>query len=364
MQFDFSEDQRRLQDEVRRVLTDHSTSANVRRVLEGEADYCADTWAQLAALGALGLAVDEAHGGAGMGLLELCLVAEEAGRALAAVPLASSIYQAAEIIRRSGNAQAQAEWLPRLVSGEAIATVIAPLHGQSVLPAAPATLHNDRLSGTFHAVADGMAATMAVVLSGDALVLLDLRQASVTRVAQKSLDPTRPLARITCDGAMVEMLLPTGGAALARTVTDGAAVLTAFEQVGGAEAALYAARDYAMERTAFGRPIGGFQAVKHKLADLFVAVELARSHAYYGAWALASDAPELTRAAAAARVAASDAYVMVSEESLHLHGGIGYTWDMDCHLHLRRARSLAQVLGSTAVWRERLAATLITEQAA
>ena len=124
--------------------------------------------------------------------------------------------QAAEIIRRSGNAQAQAEWLPRLVSGEAIATVIAPLHGQSVLPAAPATLHNDRLSGTFHAVADGMAATMAVVLSGDALVLLDLRQASVTRVAQKSLDPTRPLARITCDGAMVEMLLPTGGAALAR----------------------------------------------------------------------------------------------------------------------------------------------------
>lgn len=364
MNFDFSEDQRRLQEEIRRVLADHSSSANVRRVLDGDEAYCANTWAQLAALGALGLAINEADGGADMGMLELCLLAEESGRALAAVPLASCLYQAGELIRRSGNVAQRAAWLPRIASGEVIATIIAPLHAQTILPAAPAVLSDRMLSGSFNAVADGLSATLAVVLAGDALVLLDLNAPQVTRLAQQSLDPTRPLARVQCDGAPVEVLLATGGLALTRQVINGAAVLLAFEQVGGAEAALYAARDYALERKAFGRPIGGFQAVKHKLADMFVAVELARSHAYYGAWALATDAPELPRTAAAARVAASDAYIMVSEESLHLHGGIGYTWEMDCHLHLRRARSLAQVLGSVHVWREALAAHLIEEQAA
>lgn len=361
MNFDFSDDQRRLQQELARVLADHSTSANVRKVLEGEAHYCATTWRELAALGALGIAIEESHGGAGMGLLELCLVAEEAGRALAAVPLTSSIYLAAEAIRRSGNIALQGEWLPRLASGQTIATAQLAQHGQHVLEAVPPSLGARGLSGSWNAVPGVMAASIAVLLVGDALVLLDLDASGVSRRPQASLDPTRPLGQLSCVDAPVAVLLETGGAALAEQVVAGAAVLLAFEQIGGAEAALHAARDYALERKAFGRAIGGYQAVKHKLADIYVGIELARAHAYYGAWALSAGADELPRAAAAARVAATQAYRLAAEESLHLHGGIGFTWEMDCHLHLRRERWLGQIIGNVHYWREQLAACLIAE---
>lgn len=363
MNFDFSEDQRRLQEEVRRVLTDISTSAEVRTVLDGKAAYSAETWRNLGELGALGIAVPEEFGGAGMGLLELCLVAEEAGRSLAAVPLLSSIYLAAEAIGRAGSDAQKAQWLPRLASGELIGTAVLDARSQKIDKDAALRLEGDLLSGSIDAVADGMAVGVAVLLVEGRLVLVDLAAAGVTRAARASLDPTRPLAKLTFDKVAVEHLASGDGVAIAGTVTQGAAVLLAFEQVGGAERALYAARDYALERRAFGRLIGSFQAVKHKLAEMFAGIELARAHAYYGAWALATGAAELPRAAAAARVAATDAYTLAAEESLHLHGGIGYTWEMDCHLHLRRARWLGQIIGSTHVWRENLAAALIEEAA-
>ena len=363
MNFDFSEDQRRLQEEVRRVLADRSTPASVRRVLEGETPFCASTWGELAGVGALGIAIAEDHGGAGMGLLELCLIAEEAGRVRAAVPLASSIYLAAEAIRRSGNKAIRAAWLPRLASGAAIATAQLAGHGQRVLPVPAPVLGPKGLSGIWNAVPDVMVADLAVLRVDDALVLLDLRAPGVIRTPQQSLDPTRPLGQLACQDAPVDLLLAKGGAALADAVVAGAAVLLAFEQIGGAEAALYAARDYALERKAFGRVIGGYQAVKHKLADIYIAIEIARAHAYFGAWALSADAAELPRAAAAARVAATQAYRLAAEESLHLHGGIGYTWEMDCHLHLRRERWLGQIIGNVHHWREQLAASLIAEAA-
>ena len=363
MNFDFSEDQRRLQEGVRRVLSDHSTSAHVRRVLEGEAPFCADTWRELAGLGALGIAIAEEHGGAGMGLLELCLVAEEAGRSLAAVPLLPTVYLAAQAIARAGSPAQAAHWLPRIASGEAIVSAVIDERRQRVLADPPLRLSGDRLSGVVSAVPDGMAASACLLLVGGQLVLADLTAAQVGRSTQRSLDPTRPLARMAFDDAPVELLAASDGARIASQVVDGAAVLLAFEAVGGAERALYAARDYVMERRAFGRLVGSFQAVKHKLADLFAQIEIARAHAYYGAWAMASGAPELPRAASAARVAATTAYNAVAEESLHLHGGIGYTWEVDCHLHLRRARWLGQILGNEHQWRERLAASLIGEAA-
>lgn len=363
MNFDFSEDQRRLQDEVRRVLGDHSTPAHVRRVLDGEEPFAAVTWRELAALGALGVALPEEHGGAGLGLLELCLVAEEAGRALAAVPLTGSIYLAAEVLRRAGSAEQQARWLPALASGEVVATACIDARSERVLPAEPLRLDGDRLSGSCNAVPDGVAAGVCVLLAGDALVVADLAADGVTRSPQASIDPTRPLARLSFIEVPVEVLVRTGGRSIAGQVTDGAAVLLAFEQVGGAEAALHAARDYVLERRAFGRLVGSFQAVKHKLADIYAAIELARAHAWFGAWAMATGAPDLPRAAAAARVAATDAYTLAAEEGLHLHGGIGFTWEMDCHLHLRRARWLGQVLGTRHLWQERLAASLVGEAA-
>jgi acyl-CoA dehydrogenase len=363
MNFDFSEDQRRLQQEVRRVLADHSTSAHVRRVLEGEAPFCADTWRELAGLGALGIAVAEDHGGAGMGLLELCLMAEEAGRALAAVPLLPGIYLAAEAIRLAGSPAQQAAWLPGIASGERIVSAVLDERPHRALKDGDLSLKDSRLSGVVNAVPDGMAAHALLLRVDGRLVLVDLAGPGVERAAQKSLDPTRPLARIVLADAPADLLEAADGDAVAERVVNGAAVLLAFEAVGGAEAALYAARDYAMERRAFGRLIGSFQAVKHKLADLFAQIEIARAHAYFGAWAMATGAAELPRAAAAARVAATVAYNAVAEESLHLHGGIGYTWEMDCHLHLRRARWLAQILGNEHLWREKLVASLIEEAA-
>lgn len=181
MNFDFSEDQRRLQDEVRRVLADHSTSAAVRRVLDGEAPFCAATWRELAALGALGLAIPETHGGAGMGLLELCLVAEEAGRALAAVPLLSSIYLAAETLRRAGSPSQQADWLPRLASGETVIAAVLDPRPHRVLKDAPLSLAGGRLSGVVNAVPDGMAADAALLLVAGQLLLVDLAAAGVER---------------------------------------------------------------------------------------------------------------------------------------------------------------------------------------
>jgi acyl-CoA dehydrogenase len=363
LNFDFSEDQRRLQEEVRRVLGDHSTSASVRRVLEGEAPFCAATWRELAGLGALGIAISEEHGGSGMGLLELCLVAEEAGRALAAVPLLPTVYLAAEALSRAGSPAQVADWLPRIARGEAIVSAVIDERRQRVLADPRLRLSGTRLSGVINSVPDGMAASACLLLVDGRLLLADLAGAGVERRVQRSLDPTRPLARIAFDDAPVELLAAPDGAQVAARVVDGAAVLLAFEAVGGADRALQAARDYVMERRAFGRLVGSFQAVKHKLAEIFAQIEIARAHAYYGAWAMASGAPELPRAAAAARVAATTAYTLAAEESLHLHGGIGYTWEVDCHLHLRRARWLGQIIGNEHEWRGRLADSLIGEAA-
>jgi acyl-CoA dehydrogenase len=145
---------------------------------------------------------------------------------------------------------------------------------------------------------------------------------------------------------------------------DRAAILTAFAQVGGAAASLEMATAYAKERFAFGRPIGSFQAIKHKLADVYVATELARSNAYYGAWALSADAADLPLAAATARVSASDAFFLAAKENIQVHGGVGFTWDYDCHLFYRRAKLLALSLGSQRYWKDRVVSELETRNAA
>jgi alkylation response protein AidB-like acyl-CoA dehydrogenase len=172
-------------------------------------------------------------------------------------------------------------------------------------------------------------------------------------------DPTRSHARITLDGAAAEPLGAAGrGWPLVERLLDRAAVLVAFEQVGGAQAALDMAREYALGRFAFGRQIASFQAIKHKLADMYVGIELARSNAYYGAWALSKDAPVLGVAAAAARVAASEAYYQAAKENIQVHGGMGFTWEFDCHLHYRRAKLTGLMLGSARRWKDLLVTRL------
>ena len=285
------------------------------------------------------------------------------------MPFSSSVYLATEAIIAGGSEAQKKAWLPKLASGEVIGTLaLAEGPGKADIRKLRTTFRNGALSGEKLPVPDGDVADIAVVVAqgdrGVALALVDLRASGVTRAAVETIDPSRSHARIAFNGAPAE---PLGAAAdgerLLKRVQDRAAVLFAFEQVGGAQRCLEAARDYALERYAFGRPIGSFQAIKHKLADVYVATELARSNAYYGAWALERDAPELPVAAAAARICANDAFFLAAKENVQVHGGMGYTWEFDCHLYYRRAKLLSLALGSTRLWKDRLITQLETANA-
>ena len=363
--FDFSADQKALREQARKFLGEHASSSRVRRVLDGAAPYDAELWRGMGEMGWMGTAIPDAHGGAGFGYLELCVLAEELGRSLAPTPFSSTIYLAAEALLLAGSDAQRKRWLPRITQGEAIGCLALAEGPQVVTPANLATrAEASRLTGTKVPVTDGDVADFAVVLAaqGDGragLFLVDLAAPGVSRTAVATVDPTRSHARLVLDGAPAEPLgAPGQGWPLAERLLDRAAVLVAFEQLGGAQAALDMAREYAIGRFAFGRQIASFQAVKHKLADMYVGVELARSNAYYGAWALAKDAPELPVAAAAARVAASEAYYQAAKENIQVHGGMGFTWEFDCHLHYRRAKLTGLMLGSARRWKDLLIARL------
>jgi acyl-CoA dehydrogenase len=213
-----------------------------------------------------------------------------------------------------------------------------------------------KLTGTKVPVPDGSDADFAIVLAQDdprgvSLYLVRLTAEGVSREELETIDPTRSQARITFNSAPAELVGSRGdGWHIATQVMDRAAILTAFEQLGGADRALEMARDYALERMAFGRPIGSFQAIKHILADMYVSATLARSNCYYGAWALSSGAAELPVAAATARVSATTAFQHCSKNNIQVHGGMGFTWAFDCHLFYRRSNALALGLGSLSTW--------------
>lgn len=363
MNFDYTDDQKALKDEARKFLSACSALTVVRGVLENPAPgHDEGLWARIVEQGWCGAAIPECYGGLGLGYVELCALAEELGRAVSPVPFASSIYLFAEALLHCGSEAQKQAILPQIASGEVIGT-LAVSEGPGVLrPARIATQHSDgMLTGTKLPVTDGMSAAQAVVLAqgagGPGLYLVDLNGPGVTREAVSTIDPTRGAATISFASAPAVLLGEQEGEGLVQLarIQDRAAILMAFEQLGGADRALEMARDYALERYAFGRQIGSYQAIKHKLADVFVKNEVARANAYYGAWALSSDAPELPLAAAAARVAASAAYWQASKENIQTHGGIGFTWEADCHFFYRRARHLALVLGAPRDWKRRLA---------
>jgi alkylation response protein AidB-like acyl-CoA dehydrogenase len=256
-----------------------------------------------------------------------------------------------------GSEQQKRTWLPKLAAGEVIGTLaMAERPGSSDPERLTASVVGGRLTGVKLAVPDGDIADLAIVVApGDAwLHLVDLKSAGVARETVVTFDPTRSHAQITFSGAAAEKLPGSVGAETVRRLLDYAAVPMAFEQVGGAQAALEMANAYAKERFAFGRPIGSFQGIKHKIADMYIQVELARSNAYYGAWAVHADAAELPIAASVARIAACEAGWFVTKENIQTHGGMGFTWQMDCHLYYRRAKLLSLALGGAREWKLRL----------
>jgi alkylation response protein AidB-like acyl-CoA dehydrogenase len=365
MNFDFSDDQKQLRDEARKYLAEKCAPKAVREVLDGKAAYDKELWKGLAEMGFLGVAIPESFGGAGAGHLELCVIAEEMGRALAPVPFSSTVYLAAEALMLAGSDAQKQKWLPKIASGEAIGTLaLFEGKGNPSPQAIKLTVSGGTLTGVKKPVPDGAIADFAIVAARTgssgretdiSLFIVDMKGDGVEAKALSNVDPSRGQAEITFKNCKAEPLGPANeGWSIVARVLDRAAVLLAFEQVGGADRALEMGRDYALDRIAFGRPIGSFQAVKHMLADMYVSATLARSNCYYGAWALSTNASELPEAAASARISATQAFQHCAKNNIQVHGGMGFTWEFDCHMYYRRANALALGLGSLSYWEDAL----------
>jgi hypothetical protein len=365
MNFDFSDDQKQLRDAARKFLAEKCPPKAVRAVLDGKEAYDRALWKGLAEMGFLGVAIPETYGGAGAGHLELCVIAEELGRALAPVPFSSTVYLAAEALLLAGSEAQKQKWLPVIASGDAIGTLaLFEGTGNPSPNAVKVTATAGALNGTKKPVADGAIADFAIVAARTgssgretdiSLFLVDMKAGGVEANTLSNVDPSRSQAELTFNNCKAEPLGAAGdGWSILSQVLDRAAVLMAFEQVGGADRALEMGRDYALDRIAFGRPIGSFQAVKHMLADMYVSATLARSNCYYGAWALSTNASELPEAAAAARISATQAFQHCAKNNIQVHGGMGFTWEFDCHLYYRRANATALGLGSLSYWEDAL----------
>lgn len=289
------------------------------------------------------------------------------GRALAPIPFSSSVYLATEALLAYGS---QAQWkrlLPALAAGETVGTFASAERPGAADPRRlEAHIAADRLHGIKLAVPDGDSADFAIVAVRGGphpwLYVVDLTGPGATRGSVATIDPSRSHAPIIFDGAPAQPLAAETPEQVRRLI-DRAAAMMVFEQVGVAQPALGTACSYARERYAFGRPIGSFQGIKHKLADIYVAIELARSNACYAARALATDAAELPVAAAVARIAACDAGWLATKKNIQTHGGMGFTWQFDCHLYYRRAKLLGLALGSVREWKHRLMHELSTRKA-
>ena len=361
MNFDYTDEQKFLKSEARKFLETRCPLSVTRAVLDDPAvSYDADLWQAIVDMGWTATVIPEAYGGSGLSHVDLCAIAEELGRVIAPIPFSSTVYVFAETMLKHGSEAQRVALLPGVVSGAVIGCLATAEEPGPVAPGkTKAAVRAGKLSGVKMPVTDGDIATHAIVLAqgerAPGLYLVDLIAEGVARERIQTLDPTRSAAKLTLDDAACSPVGVGGeGASLLSDILDRAAVPFAFEQVGGADRCLEMAKDYAMQRFAFGRAIASYQAIKHKLADIYIKNELARSSAYYGAWALATDAAELPEAAAAARIAGTAAYDFAAKENLQTHGGMGFTWEADCHLHLRRARQLGLALGGPPVWRERL----------
>lgn len=364
MNFEFSEEQQFIRDQAASFLRDQCPPSVVREVLDTDKTYHEELWHSVVELGWTAMAIPESYGGLGLGYLELCVIAEEIGRVAAPIPFSSSVYLASEAIVLAGSEEQKKHYLPQLAAGKLIGTLASSeTIGELEVNC---QLVDGHLTGKKIAVPDGEAADISIVLAKDnqgslVLCLADLHDSSVARQTVQSMDPSRPQADISFCATPATIL---GSANEAeehyQKLLNKTAVLFAFEQIGGAQAAIDMGVEYTKNRFAFGRQIASFQAIKHKFADMYIALELARSNAFYGAWALATDAAELPLAAATARVSASDSFFQISKENIQAHGGMGFTWEFDCHLYYRRAQYLSLIIGSNREWRERLANQLVT----
>lgn len=355
------EDQQAIAVESRRVADARAKPEAALKLLEARGEYDAAYWDMAKEQGWTALTVPEAYGGIGLGLVELGQVALAIGATLAGAPFVTSGYGVADAIARHGDDALKPAWLERLASGDAIGAV-AIGEGPSPLPRASTVAFSDgKLSGTKSAVSGGSHADVALVLASEngapVLVVADL--AGVERHLIDSFDNSRCTADLVFADTSATKLAVADARAAALAILARQAIVTAHEQVGGAEAMMLRARDYANTRKAFGQPIGAFQAVKHRIAELYGLVEIARANALHAA--ANAEGPDLVRHAAAARLSGCEAYDTAARDSIQLHGGIGVTWEAGLHLHLRRTRTLSIEQGNALFWEDVLVDALVGE---
>lgn len=358
------EGQQAIATESRRVLEARIGKDDLLPLLQTSGRYHEGFWTTAKEQGWTALALPEAYGGLDLGLVELGLIAHQAGRSLSGAPFLTSSFGAAKAIELLGADSLKQRWLPGLASGEAVGAV-AFAAGADPLPAIPGlTFANGCIEGRAKSVTAGLAADVAVVLADQAgvpvLALVDL--AGVERSAIDSFDNSRLIADLRFAATPAEVIV-TGPAARAAALQILAlqAVVTAHEQTGGAEALMEIARDYAVTRKAFGQPIGAFQSIKHRIAELYGLVELARANCIHAAARV--DRADFITAAAAARLSATEAYDTAARDCVQIHGGIGVTWEIGLHLHMRRSRSLALEQGNSLFWEDILVDRLAGEAA-
>jgi alkylation response protein AidB-like acyl-CoA dehydrogenase len=363
--FAFSDEQEALRSTVRQFLADTSPETEVRRLMETADGYSPEAWQQLAGqLGLLGLIVPEEYGGAGSTFLDLVVVFEEMGRSLLCAPFFSTVAMATTLLLALGDNAAWADLLPRIAAGSCVATVALAEEsglweaGAVAMTATPAG-SGWALSGEKHYVLDGHVADVVLVVArtpaGISVFAVDRGAAGLTAELAATMDRTRKLARLTFEATPARLVGADGhaDAAVARML-DLAAIALAAEQVGGAQRVLEIAVGYAKIREQFGRPIGSFQAIKHKCANMLLEIEAAKSAAYYAGWAAAEQDPELPVLASVAKAYCSEAYSHAAGENIQIHGGIGFTWEHPAHLYFKRARSSELFLGAPDYHRERL----------
>lgn len=374
MNLSFSEEQEALRESARSFLAENSSSEKIRKAMESDVGYDADVWRRIGAeLGWSAVVIPEEYGGLGLGPIELVALMEEMGAALLCSPFLSSVCLAGGAILAGGTDAQKEELLPGIASGETTATVAyTESNGRWDADGIEAIARPDGndfvLSGTKTFVPDGASATMLVVAArregtvgedGVSLFVMPADGNGVERRALPTVDQTRHQAEITLKDVRVpaDSLLGAEGEGwpILSSALDGALVGLAAEQLGGAQRCLDMTVAYAKERVQFGRPIGSFQAIKHKCADMLVLIESARSAVYYAAAAQAEGDPELPTLASLAKAYCSDAYFRCAADSIQIHGGVGFTWEYDVHLYFKRAKSSETFLGDAPFHRERIA---------
>lgn len=352
MEFAFTDEQRMIEETARAFFAENATSARTRKAMAGDGIDRALWTAFCQELGLSGIGIAESAGGSGLGLVEMAIIAEAAGAQVAALPMLGSLAMSAQAIAAGGTEAQKADRLPALLSGENIAGY---LHDAAL------RVEGDALSGAQDFVAHGGSANLFVVTSNSGAWIVVADTPGVTVTPLTTMDQTRPYARVTLSGAQGQPLADPAAAVAAAHRAGFVAI--AAEALGGAQACLDRTVAYSLERVQFGRQIGSFQAYKHRLADMMIEIEQARSAVYWAACAVDEGSDEAVLAVHAAKSFAADTYFRCAGDMIQLHGGIGFTWEHDAHLFFKRARAIQTALGN-GTWHRAQIADMILGAAA